>query len=600
MCVRLAHGQGRRRSTCYDFFFDPHEIMNDAAATVLGTADELRRGLRRAGQLKGRQPQEGAIAEVRALIGPVPPGGHRRDLLIEYLHRLNDAWHGLHERHLVALAREMNIPMAEVMEVASFYHHFELLPGDEPGVALTVRVCESLSCEMAGARDLLARLPSLVGREVRVIAAPCIGRCEQAPAALVGQVAVAQATPELVAQAVANELQRPAAQCGAASAPAGFIGYREYREAGGYSTAAAIVNCEDDAEDVLRAMEHSGLRGLGGAGFPAGRKWRIVREQEAPRFMAVNIDEGEPGTFKDRCCLERDPHRFLEGMLIAAQVVGTEAVYIYLRDEYHACRVMLEAELAALQADPPCPLPYIELRRGAGAYICGEESAMIESIEGKRGEPRLRPPYVAQVGLFGRPTLEHNFETLFWVRDILEKGPGVVRGGGTQRPQRPALLQRQRPRRAAGGQAGAGRHHPAATGRRILRRHGARARAVRVPAGRRFRRHPAGAAGRRAAGLRHLAAAWLLHRIGRHHRPWPARPGARRGAEHDAVLRPRELRPVHALPGGHGQGGAADGGARLGQRHAGRPQPGDGRRVDLRPRPGRAQPGALRAGLFPP
>ncbi|HEY0885796.1 MAG TPA: NADH-ubiquinone oxidoreductase-F iron-sulfur binding region domain-containing protein [Ramlibacter sp.] len=404
--------------------------MNDAAATVLGTADELRRGLRRAGKLKGRQPQESAIAEVRALIGPVPAGGHRRDLLIEYLHRINDAWHGLHERHLAALAREMNVPMAEVMEVASFYHHFDLLPGDEPGAALTVRVCEGLSCEMAGARELLARLPSLVGREVRVVAAPCIGRCEQAPAALVGQVAVAPASPEVLAQAAASELQRPPAERGRAAAPRGFIGYREYRDAGGYSTAAAVVNCEDDAEDVLRAMEHSGLRGLGGAGFPAGRKWRIVREQEAPRFMAVNIDEGEPGTFKDRFYLERDPHRFLEGMLIAAQVVGTEAVYIYLRDEYHACRVMLEAELAALQADPPCPLPYIELRRGAGAYICGEESAMIESIEGKRGEPRLRPPYVAQVGLFGRPTLEHNFETLYWVRDILEKGPEWFAGAG--------------------------------------------------------------------------------------------------------------------------------------------------------------------------
>ncbi len=404
--------------------------MNDGAAKVPGPADELRRGLRRAGQLKGRQPQESALAEVRALIGPVPSGGHRRDLLIEHLHRLNDTWHGLHERHLVALAREMNVPMAEVMAVASFYHHFDLLDDDEPGAALTVRVCEGLSCEMAGARELLARLPALVGREVRVVGAPCIGRCEQAPAALVGQVAVAPASAGSLAQAVAGELQRPVAQRGAASAPSGFIGYREYRDAGGYSTAAAVVNCEDDPEDALRAMEHSGLRGLGGAGFPAGRKWRIVREQEAPRLMAVNIDEGEPGTFKDRFYLERDPHRFLEGMLIAAQVVGTEAIYIYLRDEYHACRVLLQAELAALQADPPCPLPHIELRRGAGAYICGEESAMIESIEGKRGEPRLRPPYVAQVGLFGRPTLEHNFETLYWVRDILEKGPEWFAGHG--------------------------------------------------------------------------------------------------------------------------------------------------------------------------
>jgi formate dehydrogenase len=404
--------------------------MGTAAATLLGTADDLRRGLRRAGKLKGRQPDAVALAQVRALIGVPPDGGPRRDLLIEHLHRLNDAWHGLHERHLVALAREMNVPMAEVFEVASFYHHFELLAGDETGAALTVRVCEGLSCEMAGAQQLLARLPSLVGREVRVIAAPCIGRCEQAPAVLVGQVAVPRAAPETVAAAVAHEQGRAPADQGRAGMPAGFIGYRDYRDAGGYSTAAAIVNCEEDPEAVLRAMEDAGLRGLGGAGFPAGRKWRIVREQPAPRLMAVNIDEGEPGTFKDRHYLERDPHRFLEGMLIAAQVTGTEAVYIYLRDEYHACRVMLEAELAALQADPPCPLPLIELRRGAGAYICGEESAMIESIEGRRGEPRLRPPFVAEVGLFGRPTLEHNFETLYWVRDIVEKGPAFFSGAG--------------------------------------------------------------------------------------------------------------------------------------------------------------------------
>ncbi|HWI82832.1 NADH-ubiquinone oxidoreductase-F iron-sulfur binding region domain-containing protein [Ramlibacter sp.] len=404
--------------------------MGNAPATVLGTAEALRRSLRRAAKLKGRQPQEGALAEVRSLIGPVPAGGHRRDLLIEYLHRVNDRWHGLHERHLVALAREMNIPMAEVMEVASFYHHFDLLPDDRPGAELTVRVCDGLSCELAGARALLERLPQIVGRAVRVIAAPCIGRCEQAPAALVGQVAVGQATPELLAQAVAGEQQRPAGERGRAAMPSGFVGYRAYREQGGYATAAAVVNCEDDADRVLRAMEASGLRGLGGAGFPAGRKWRIVGEQPAPRYLAVNIDEGEPGTFKDRFYLERDPHRFLEGMLIAAQVAGTEAVFIYLRDEYHACRALLEAELAALQADPPCPLPRIELRRGAGAYICGEESAMIESIEGKRGEPRLRPPYVAQVGLFGRPTLEHNFETLFWVRDILERGPEWFAGAG--------------------------------------------------------------------------------------------------------------------------------------------------------------------------
>jgi formate dehydrogenase len=259
-----------------------------------------------------------------------------------------------------------------------------------------------------------------VGADVRVVAAPCIGRCEQAPAALVQQRAVANATADAIVAACAHA-RDPRLRGGDSSITP--VDYEAYRAQGGYSLAAAIVNGEEDAEKVIAAMENSGLRGLGGAGFPAGRKWRIVREQPAPRLMAVNIDEGEPGTFKDRYYLERDPHRFLEGVLIAAQVVGTEAIYIYLRDEYHDCRALLEAELAKLHANPPCHLPHIELRRGAGAYICGEESAMIESIEGKRGEPRLRPPFVAQVGLFGRPTLEHNFETLYWVRDILEKGP---------------------------------------------------------------------------------------------------------------------------------------------------------------------------------
>jgi formate dehydrogenase len=385
----------------------------EAKAVALATADELRQRIRRKSQLKGRQPDEAALAEVRALIGPRPADGHRRDLLIEHLHLLNDAHGGLHERHLVALAKEMNLPMAEVFEVATFYHHFEVLREGEAPAKLTVRVCDGLSCEMAGARDLLAKLPGLLGGGVRVTAAPCIGRCEQAPAVAVGQQAVANATPDKVARCVAGEAP-PVPQA---------VGYAAYRAQGGYSLAAAVVNGEEDSERIIKAMEDSGLRGLGGAGFPAGRKWRIVRDQPAPRLMAVNIDEGEPGTFKDRTYLERDPHRFLEGMLIAAHVVGTEAVYIYLRDEYHDARKLLAAELAALAADPPCPLPRIELRRGAGAYICGEESAMIESIEGKRGEPRMRPPYIAQTGLFGRPTLEHNFETLYWVRDIALKGP---------------------------------------------------------------------------------------------------------------------------------------------------------------------------------
>lgn len=410
-------------------------------SVVIATADDLRASIRQKSKLKGRQTDDVSVSEVRDLIGDAPAEGHPRDLLIEHLHLLNDAWRGLHDRHLVALAKEMNIPMAEVYEVATFYHHFEVLKGDAKAPSLTVRVCNGLSCEMAGAENILARLPLLLGNpDVRVIAAPCIGRCDQAPAVAVHQTVIAYATPELVMA----EIKQPNKNLPASSeklnfsasdftekslivpshgGPADYVGYRAYREAGGYSIAAALVNCEEDSDPVLKAMEDSGLRGLGGAGFPAGRKWRIVQAYPGPRLMAVNIDEGEPGTFKDRSYLERDPHRFLEGLLIAAQVVGIDTCYIYLRDEYHDCRAMLEKELELLRADPPCELPRIELRRGAGAYICGEESAMIESLEGKRGLPRMRPPYIAEVGLFGLPTLEHNFETLYWVRDIVEKGP---------------------------------------------------------------------------------------------------------------------------------------------------------------------------------
>ena len=372
-------------------------------------------------QLKGRQPSDAARAEVRALIGPPPAEGHRRDLLIEHLHALNDHWHGLFERHLVALAAEMRLSMAEVYEVASFYHHFELLRDDATAPRLTVRVCQSLSCQLAGAGDLLARLPALLGTDVQVVPAPCIGRCEQAPAALVGQRSIGHATAQDIVS-MSNEAVAPVNK--ALTAPE-TIAFEAYRQGGGYALAQDVARGARDAEGVMAALEHAGLRGLGGAGFPAGRKWRIVRGFEAPRLMAVNVDEGEPGTFKDRYYLERDPHRFLEGMLIAAHVVGCEAVYIYLRDEYPECRAILTQAISELQAAPELrgQLPKMELRRGAGAYICGEESAMIESIEGKRGEPRLRPPYIAERGLFARPTLEHNFETLFWVREILERGP---------------------------------------------------------------------------------------------------------------------------------------------------------------------------------
>ncbi len=366
-------------------------------------------------QLKGRQPSSQALEQVRACVGDAPL---RRDLLIEYLHALNDCHGGLYEGHLCALASMLRLGQAEVFEVASFYHHFEVLGDDETAPSLTVRVCNGLSCEMAGAQDLLARLPTLLGREVRVLSAPCVGRCEQAPAVAVGQHNISPASVESVVLASNMAL----AGVNTAQQAIKFIAFDEYKNAGGYTLATAVAAGRRPADELIGILENAGLRGLGGAGFPAGRKWRIVREQPSPRLMAVNIDEGEPGTFKDRYYLERDPHRFLEGMLIAASVVGIDAIYIYLRDEYHECRALLQAELAKLQANPPFALPRLELRRGAGAYICGEESAMIESIEGKRGEPRMRPPYIAQAGLFGRPTLEHNFETLYWVREIVEKG----------------------------------------------------------------------------------------------------------------------------------------------------------------------------------
>ncbi len=362
---------------------------------------------------KGRVVDAAALADVRQLLGDAP---RDRQLLVEHLHRLQDHFGHLSAAHLAALAREMGLAQTEVYEVATFYHHFDVVKeGQAAPPALTVRVCDGLSCEMAGAQDLLARLPAILGTAVRVIAAPCVGRCEQAPAVVIGQNPVPHATCEAVqAQVAAGQT---------AHLPADFIDLTQYQAEGGYGLLKRCIGGELDVEDVINALESSGLRGLGGAGFPAGRKWRIVRAEAAPRLMAVNIDEGEPGTFKDRVYLERDPHRFIEGLLIAAWAVGISQVYVYLRDEYHGCRTMLQAELARLRASPPqLGMPEIILRRGAGAYICGEESAMIESIEGKRGMPRLRPPYVAQVGLFGRPTLEHNFETLYWVRDILDKG----------------------------------------------------------------------------------------------------------------------------------------------------------------------------------
>ncbi|MCF8208729.1 MAG: NAD(P)H-dependent oxidoreductase subunit E [Rhodoferax sp.] len=407
---------------------------------------------KRSGHLKGRQADPVSLAEVRALLDTAGLDICRRDLLIEHLHCLNDRYHGLHARHLVALALVTKLPMAEVFEVASFYHHFQILQDGEDAPTWTVRVCDGLSCELSGARSLLTQLPALLGRsDIRVIATPCIGRCEQAPVAVVHQTPLPAATSACVIAALEAASAPPAAvpptptvapfepsawtersvtEADQSPAVPAYCDLATYCGHGGYRLAASIARGEHDANALLRALEDSGLRGLGGAGFPVGRKWRIVRDQPAPRLMAINIDEGEPGTFKDRTYLERDPHRFLEGMLVAAHLGGISACYIYLRDEYHGCRTLLAVELEKLRANPPCALPTIELRRGAGAYICGEESAMIESIEGKRGEPRMRPPYISERGLFGRPTLEHNFETLYWVRDILERGPDWFSGFG--------------------------------------------------------------------------------------------------------------------------------------------------------------------------
>ena len=388
--------------------------MNSAPsqAQVIPIADIGRAGRKVRSTPKGRSVDPQALDEVRALLDGAP---RRADLLIEYLHRVQDQHGCISSAHIVALAAEMKLAMTEVYEVATFYHHFDVVRENESRPPrITVRVCESLACEMAGAGRLLEQLGQRFGKDVRVLGAPCVGRCDGAPVAVVGRNPLERASE----RAVASEVRRANTSAPVPEA----IGYERYRGEGGYRLLRECLGGAREAESVIRAMEGSGLRGLGGAGFPAGRKWRIVRAEKAPRLMALNIDEGEPGTFKDRFYLERDPHRFLEGMLIAAWAAGVGEVYIYLRDEYAGCRDMLTRELAALKADPPCPLPPIHLRRGAGAYICGEESAMIESIEGKRGMPRLRPPYVAEVGLFGYPTLEHNLETVYWVRDILEKG----------------------------------------------------------------------------------------------------------------------------------------------------------------------------------
>jgi NADH:ubiquinone oxidoreductase subunit F (NADH-binding)/NADH:ubiquinone oxidoreductase subunit E len=361
---------------------------------------------------KGRQVDPTALDEVRALLADRP---RRRDLLIEYLHLIQDRYGYLSAAHLAALAQEMDLALTEVYEVATFYAHFDVVKEDEtPPPAVTVRVCDSLSCALAGSEHLLHTLPSRLGPAVRVVRAPCMGACDRAPVCAVGHVQLMGAMAESVAAAVAQ-----GAHAHPYPTPNDF---ERYVRDGGYSLLKACLAGARTRDDIIKTVSDAGLRGLGGAGFPTGRKWTLVRAEPAPRLFAVNADEGEPGTFKDRYYLERDPHRFIEGMLIAAWVVEAADVYIYIRDEYPDVRLMLAEEIVKVERAGLAKHARLHLRRGAGAYICGEESAMIESIEGKRGLPRHRPPYVAQVGLFGRPTLEQNVETLYWVRDIVEKG----------------------------------------------------------------------------------------------------------------------------------------------------------------------------------
>ena len=363
-------------------------------------------------QVKGRQVTNSAASDIKYLLGDRP---RRDDLLIEYLHLIQDTYKHVSAEHMAALAKELRLAMAEVYEVATFYHHFDVVKeGEKTPAPLTVRVCDGITCEMKGAKALKQELLAKCETGVRVISAPCVGACDRAPVAVVGQNQVHKASTKSVISTV---------NAGNTSAEAtNYIDLDAYQANGGYDTLKSCLKGSIERSSICETVDNSGLRGLGGAGFPTARKWSFLENTPKPRLVAINADEGEPGTFKDRHCLETEPHRVLEGILIASWAVEADAAYIYLRDEYPHIRNTLLKEIAKLEQAGLTGGIELHLRRGAGAYICGEESAMLESIEGKRGLPRNRPPFPAQKGLFGRPTLINNVETMFWLRDIVEKG----------------------------------------------------------------------------------------------------------------------------------------------------------------------------------
>lgn len=372
---------------------------------------------------KGRQVQDDALGDIQALLSERP---RRADLLIEYMHLIQDRYGHLSSAHLAALAEEMKLAQSEVYEVATFYAHFDVVKeGEAVPPNLTIRVCDSLACELAGSEDLLRDLVAKYssGTEVRVLRAPCMGRCDTAPVLELGHNHLDNATVSKVETAIATDDTQPYIP--------DYEQFKEYFDSGGYQTLKSLRGGAKTPDQLQDEVLESGLRGMGGAGFPSGKKWSFVRVNEGPRYLAVNGDEGEPGTFKDRYFLEREPHVFLEGMLIAAWAVEAKTCFIYMRDEYPAILQLLAEEISKLEAAGIVEEGYIDLRRGAGAYICGEESAMIESIEGRRGMPRHRPPFVASVGIFNRPTLVHNVETLYWIAKIARSGPGAFGDHGT-------------------------------------------------------------------------------------------------------------------------------------------------------------------------